>query len=366
MKLLLPLLVLSWLPLATPAAGEEPDFEALIAQLAAKPKDERVLRDALAKRRDATAELWLQGEAAWPSLRRAVAEGEDLVATAAAALLAAQQDRQSLSAIIARLRRSPTDTASSYARAAVALGAIDGPHSLGSLHDAALGEAGDFRLPLAAALLALPPDNYAQLTGRGEDARAKLEARSPANLAVVPLVPKAFEAPGGAEGAIAPDGTVTVTGPSTMDTYTLKAVAPAGGKIIGFILEAIPDPSLPKQGPGRADDGSFTLTRFAVSFGPAGGADTPTAVKFAGTSHAKPVVGFPRDKALLDDRPDTTWPDHIPVGKTIAVTFDMFSDTAIAEHSPLTILLEHPILKKGANNRTLGKFRIAVIQDRSQ
>jgi hypothetical protein len=45
----------------------------------------------------------------------------------------------------------------------------------------------------------------------------------------------------------------------------------------------------------------------------------------------------------------------------------MFSDTAIAEHSPLTILLEHPIsAKKGANNRTLGKFRIAVIQDRSQ
>jgi hypothetical protein len=372
MKLLLPLLLLSWLPLATPAAGKEPDFEALIAQLAAKPKlaanpkDQRELRDALTKRRDATAELWLQGEAAWPSLRRAVAEGEDLVATAAATLLAAQQDRQSLPAIIARLRRSPTDTAPFYARAAVALAAIDGPHSLGPLHDAALGEAGDFRLPLAAALLALPPDNYAQLTGRGEDARAKLDARSPASLAVVPLVPKAFEAPGGAEGAIAPDGTVTVTGPRTMDTYTLKAVAPGGGKIIGFILEAIPDPSLPNQGPGRADDGRFMLSRFAVSFGPAGGADTPTAVKFAGATPAKPVRHeFPNDH-LHDDRPESIWPRYSDVGRTIAVTFDMFSDTAIAEHSPLTILIEHPISAKNADNRTLGKFRIAVIQDRSQ
>jgi hypothetical protein len=283
MKLLLALLLLPWLPLATLAAGEEPDFVALIAQLAATPgRNETPGTGALAKRRDAGAQLWALGEAAWPSLRQAVAEGEDLVATAAASLLAVQQDRQSLPAIIARLRRAPAAMAPAYAQAAVALAVIDGPQSLGPLHDAALGEAGDFRLPLAAALLALPPENYAKLTGRGEDARAKLDARSPAGLTVVPLVPKAFETTAGANGAIAPDGTVTVTGPRTMDTYTLKAVAPAGGKIIGFILEAIPDPSLPKQGPGRADDGSFVLSRFAVSFGPAGGADTPTAVKFAG------------------------------------------------------------------------------------
>ena len=369
MKLLLALLLLPWLPLATLAAGEEPDFVALIAQLAATPgRNETPGTGALAKRRDAGAQLWALGEAAWPSLRQAVAEGEDLVATAAASLLAVQQDRQSLPAIIARLRRAPAAMAPAYAQAAVALAVIDGPQSLGPLHDAALGEAGDFRLPLAAALLALPPENYAKLTGRGEDARAKLDARSPAGLTVVPLVPKAFETTAGANGAIAPDGTVTVTGPRTMDTYTLKAVAPAGGKIIGFILEAIPDPSLPKQGPGRADDGRFVLSRFAVSFGPAGGADTPTAVKFAGMSVAKGYLSqHSRTNHLIDDKPDSYWPSPGGTGKTMSVTLDMFSDASIAENSPLTILLEHPIASaKVADNRTLGKFKISVIQDVSK
>jgi hypothetical protein len=370
MKLLLPLLLLPLLSLPTLADGEEPDFQALIAKLSVK--------EPLEKRRDARAELWVLGEAAWPILRQAVAENsDDGVAGAAAFLLAVQQDRESLPAIIARLRRTPAAAAPDYAQAAVALAAVEGPRALGPLHDAALGEAGDFRYALARALLSLPPEDYAKISGRGAAARADLAA-GPARQAVVPLVPTSFESKAGATGTIAPDGTVTVTGTLGKDTYTLKATAPAGGNIVGFILETLPDPSLPAQGPGRADDGNFSLSRFAAWFGYADRSKEATdGVMFACVTATHETKSGSARMAIDDiymtgeigDNLDTGWEIAGGVGKPQSATFELFAGEsqtirgAISEKSPLKILLDH---QHPSGKLAIGKFKISVIQEVSK
>ena len=44
------------------------------------------------------------------------------------------------------------------------------------------------------------------------------------------------------------------------DTYTVTVRTRLAG-ITAFRLEALPDPSLPQKGPGRAAPGAFVLTR---------------------------------------------------------------------------------------------------------
>jgi hypothetical protein len=180
-----------------------------------------------------------------------------------------------------------------------------------------------------------------------------------ANVKTTALVPKSFASTAGAAGAIAADGAVTVTGPLMKDTYTLKGVAPGGGRIKGIRLEALADPSLPAQGPGRSDNGNFVLSRFAVSFGPAGGADTPTAVKFAAAKadFEQPSYGI---AGAIDDKPETGWAISGGIGKPQAATFDVPADVTIAENSPLTILLDH---QHSDGKHAIGKFRISVIQE---
>ena len=143
------------------------------------------------------------------------------------------------------------------------------------------------------------------------------------------------------------------------DTYTLKGVAPAGGKIKGFKLEALADPSLPGQGPGRSDAGNFVLSRFAVSFGPVGAADTPTAVTFAGAKAEFEQAGFGVAGAI-DDKPDTGWAIAGGAGKPQAATFDLPAAVVIAENAPVTILLDQ---QHADGKHAIGKFRVSVIQE---
>ncbi len=72
--------------------------------------------------------------------------------------------------------------------------------------------------------------------------------------------------------AIADDGAVLASGPNPgRDSYTLDVVLPQGSWT-GFRLEALPDPSLPKGGPGRDFYGNFVVTTFRVEVDGAPGA----------------------------------------------------------------------------------------------
>jgi hypothetical protein len=171
------------------------------------------------------------------------------------------------------------------------------------------------------------------------------------------LVPAEFKSMAGATAAIAADGTVTVTGNLAKDTYTLKGVIPAGVEAKAIKLEALPDPSLPSQGPGRAGNGNFVLSTFAVLFGAPGTTDTPTGLKFTGSKADYEQGGFGVAGAI-DGKPETGWAVSGATGKEHTATFDIAPDVNLPAGAPLAITIDQ---QYADGTHALGKFRISFV-----
>lgn len=173
------------------------------------------------------------------------------------------------------------------------------------------------------------------------------------------LVPVAFTSMAGGSGTIADDGTVTVTGTLARDTYTLKAVLPPDGAVTAFRLEALADDALPQKGPGRAGNGNFVLSTFAVLTGTPGAADTPTPVRFsaARADFEQPQYGA---AAAIDDKAETGWAVAGGIGQPHEAIFTVHPETSLTPGAPVTITLDH---QHADGQHTLGKFRLSVIQN---
>jgi Protein of unknown function (DUF1553)/Protein of unknown function (DUF1549)/Planctomycete cytochrome C len=79
-----------------------------------------------------------------------------------------------------------------------------------------------------------------------------------------PLEPVRFTTAGGARLSLQPDRSLLASGkPAEKDTYTITLRGPLSA-ITALRLDALPDPSLPSQGPGRTSSGAFVLTSIAV------------------------------------------------------------------------------------------------------
>jgi mono/diheme cytochrome c family protein len=78
------------------------------------------------------------------------------------------------------------------------------------------------------------------------------------------LDPVAFTSAEGSTLTRRPDGSLLAAGkrPET-DTYTIEAIA-TGAPLTAIRLEVLSDPSLPKQGPGRQDNGNLHLSEFKI------------------------------------------------------------------------------------------------------
>jgi WD40 repeat protein len=211
----------------------------------------------------------------------------------------------------------------------------------------------------AAKLLPPPPPPPASATPPPAPATPAAPAAPPSPSAggVTPLVPTGFTSMAGATGAIAKDGTITVTGPLAKDTYTIKAVVPEGIVPKAIRLEVLPDPSLPAQGPGRAGNGNFVVSTFSLMAGVPGKPDTPTAVKFAGAKADYEQPNFTVAGAI-DDKPATGWAISGGTGKEHQATFEMPADVKLAAGSPLTITIDQ---QYADGQHTLGKFRLALV-----
>jgi hypothetical protein len=218
--------------------------------------------------------------------------------------------------------------------------------------------AGGKILPTPAAKLLPPPPPPPTPPPAPAPAAAPAAVATTAQKAT-PLVPTTFKSMAGATAVIAADGTVTVTGNLAKDTYTLKAVIPAGAEAKAIKLEALSDPSLPSQGPGRAGNGNFVLSKFAVLFGAPGSAETPTSLKFAGAK-ADYEQGNYAATGAIDDKPETGWAISGATGKEHAATFDIAPDAKLPAGTPLAITIDQ---QYDDGTHALGKFRISVVQD---
>lgn len=114
---------------------------------------------------------------------------------------------------------------------------------------------------------------------------------------------------GGSTFAVQEDGSLLVTSPVVShDTYHLEAKTDLA-QIAAIRLRVLPDPSLPKQGPGRAGNGNFVLTGVELKID-----SDPVVLSKALADHEQP--GYPASTAI-DDDPKTGWAINIAPGSSV-------------------------------------------------
>jgi hypothetical protein len=151
---------------------------------------------------------------------------------------------------------------------------------------------------------------------------------------------------GGAVLTLREDRSVLVSGPNPpQDAFTVEAQVGLK-QVRAFRLEALPDPSLPAEGPGRTLNGNVVLSEFKVL---AGG--RPLA--FSGASSDFEQDKYP-SSAALDGNPLTGWALAGHLGQASAAVFHL---QAPVDLSSVTLILEHRSIHA---QHVLGRFRISV------
>jgi len=181
-----------------------------------------------------------------------------------------------------------------------------------------------------------------------------------------PLTPLAARATNGVVLKILPDGSVLASGENPpLTSYTVTAATPLGG-ITGLRLETLPDPSLPRGGPGRDGYGHFRVTGIRVNAAPvsaSGQASAPVSLQTVKVDDSASAFDA---TALLTDTP-------APSGrKRNAWTINAMRDTerlprsaVLAAVSPfgfpggtrLTVRIDH---HDGTIGQGIGRFRLSV------
>ena len=140
----------------------------------------------------------------------------------------------------------------------------------------------------------------------------------------VVLTPTRATATSGAALAPQPDGSLLAQGPATeRDTYTLEFESLPKG-VTAFRIEALADPSLPAQGPGRSANGNFLLTELRASTGPKG-SKRPRPVALLNASASFAQDGLPAH-AAIDGVPSTGWAIHPKEGADQHLVVETRSD----------------------------------------
>jgi hypothetical protein len=107
------------------------------------------------------------------------------------------------------------------------------------------------------------------------------------------LHPLRAAATGGVKLEPGPDESIRASGPNAeLTTYTIEMRTSLLG-VTGLRLEALPDPSLPKGGPGRDAYGHFRVTGFRVEVAPAVGAGATAGASAAASAAASPAIFTP-------------------------------------------------------------------------
>jgi hypothetical protein len=176
-----------------------------------------------------------------------------------------------------------------------------------------------------------------------------------------PLVPSSATAAHGTELSMRPDHSVLAGGPApAVETYTVTATLPATA-IAAIRLEALPDPTLPKGGPGRDYYGNFALTGFTVTLA---GATRPLA--FASARDDDHVWGNGAPQLLV--APEMTGRSRdLPPGWSIDATRDeerrrrqavfvLASPLGAAPGRTVTVALS---FEGGTIAQALGRFRLS-------
>lgn len=150
------------------------------------------------------------------------------------------------------------------------------------------------------------------------------------------------------------DKSVSVTGATGKDTYTLTAAIEQAG-ITGIRLEALADPALAAGGPGRAQNGNFVLSEFKVTVAPKADPTKAEAVVLQNATalfsqESWAVVG------AIDGNEGTGWATSPQFGKDNVAIFETKNDVdGRGKILSFSLLQAYP-----DGQHLLGKFRLSV------
>jgi len=170
------------------------------------------------------------------------------------------------------------------------------------------------------------------------------------------LAPETAKAVSGATLTPQADGSLLAAGGSSVqaEIYTLVAKTPLSG-ITAVRLEALPDPTLPKRGPGRAEDGNFVLSGFELSASPADSQETATQVKLA-----NPQATFEQPEQLIAAAIDADKKSGWAVGPQAvnrhACLFELDPPLTQAGGATLTFTLRF----EAKNGHAIGRLRLSI------
>lgn len=153
------------------------------------------------------------------------------------------------------------------------------------------------------------------------------------------------------------DDSVLATGNNRVsDVYTIEATSTLN-RITAIRLEVLPDKSLPKNGPGRADNGNFVLTTFRVETSPQ---DTPPGSSAHKFSEARADYSQKEwDITLaINDQAQDGWAVSPQIGKRHVAAFRFAEPIEVESSVQLRITLDQSYTQTSAHN--IGRFRLSV------
>jgi hypothetical protein len=159
----------------------------------------------------------------------------------------------------------------------------------------------------------------------------------------------------GANLTLEDDGSYLVAGKNAdSDAYTFVVEAPLEA-ITALRVEAMADPSLPKNGPGRAENGNFALSSLGVTSAPLSSPEPSSPVGLVRPRATFDEQGFPI-AAAIDANAKTAWAIAPDVGRNHAAVFEFASPVAHRGGSRLTIVLKF----EGDKGHNIGRLRLAL------
>lgn len=247
--------------------------------------------------------------------------------------------------------------------------------------------AGSERFALPGELEVLSPQQHAQrevLLAQAAAAEAALRDRSAESEARViawearvlalrdrwrVLVPDAAESRLGSTLSILPDGSVLASGDfPDRDEYAVEAVVDLPA-VVAVRLELLPDPALPRGGPGRAPNGNLVLTDFraeAIVPAPAGSHALPARWARVASDFDQPgTPGFPAAHAADTDPLATGWAVDPRINEAHEAIFVPAEPlrAAAGPDTPTRLRLRFTLSQHYGARHTIGRFRLSVTDD---
>lgn len=165
---------------------------------------------------------------------------------------------------------------------------------------------------------------------------------------------------GGATFTNLSDQSILATGVNpTYDTYQIEAGTDMQN-VTAILLEVLPDPSLPKNGPGRwGQTGNFILDEFGLTVSPASGDAAPEAV-FFGKARADWEQQYYRAEHAVDRNPKTGWAIAPKFGERHFLIAELKEPLSLQAGAKLGFRFDF----YHGNNHTIGRLRLSVTAEK--